>query len=106
MGIADEAPAETFSADGIPRLTVRMVARIQGFPDAWHFTGKKTISYRQVGNAFPPLVANAVGRCIHAAFKKQFSYVDIPIEEDMEMRLLEEPSKPSRPCRAKKDRKH
>lgn len=106
MGIADEAPGEAFSVDGVPRLTVRMVARIQGFPDTWHFTGKKTISYRQVGNAFPPLVAKAVGRCIHAAFKKQFSYVDIPIEEDVEMRLLEEPSKPSKPCRVKKDRKH
>lgn len=106
MGIADEAPNETFSVDGSPRLTVRMVARIQGFPDIWHFTGKKTIAYRQVGNAFPPLVAKAVGRCIHAAFKKQFSYVDIPIESDVELRLLEEPSKPAKPCRGQKVRKH
>lgn len=60
--IADHAPARGF--EGMPRLTVRMVARIQGFPDEWHFTGRKTAAYRQVGNAFPPPVAEAVGRSI------------------------------------------
>ncbi len=104
MGIVDEAPGEAFSIDGVPRLTVRMVARIQGFPDNWHFTGKKTIAYRQVGNAFPPLVAQAVGRSIQSAFKKQFSYVDIPIESamELELRLLEEPSKARRPKKVRK----
>lgn len=49
------------SEDVIPRLTVPMVARIQGFPREWEFSGKKTAAYRQVGNAFPPPVARAVG---------------------------------------------
>lgn len=57
--IAEEAPDEDYC--GMPRLTVRMVARIQGFPDAWRFSGRKTHAYRQVGNAFPPPVARAVG---------------------------------------------
>jgi DNA (cytosine-5)-methyltransferase 1 len=65
MGIADLPPADNFV--GIPRLTVRMAARIQGFPDDWQFSGKKTAAYRQIGNAFPPPVANAVGHQIQVA---------------------------------------
>ncbi|NJM07322.1 DNA (cytosine-5-)-methyltransferase [Candidatus Gracilibacteria bacterium] len=59
-GIADKAPA--FDFEGMPRLTTRMVARIQGFPDSWQFSGRKTAAYRQIGNAFPPPVAAAVAR--------------------------------------------
>ncbi len=58
LGIADCAPGPDFV--GMPRLTVRMVARLQGFPDDWQFMGTKTQSYRQVGNAFPPPFARAV----------------------------------------------
>lgn len=65
MGIANEAPARDFV--GMPRLTVRMVARLQGFTDDWKFSGKKTPAYRQVGNAFPPPVAEAVALKIHEA---------------------------------------
>lgn len=67
-GLVDEAPARDFV--GMPRLTVRMCARIQGFPDDWQFVGKKTPSYRQVGNAFPPPVANAVSAEIARAIEK------------------------------------
>ena len=44
-----------------------MVARLQGFPDDWAITGRKTAAYRQVGNAFPPPVARALGTAIAAA---------------------------------------
>ncbi len=57
--IAEEAPPKGFT--GTPRLTVEMAARLQGFPEDWHFVGRKTHAYRQVGNAFPPPVAEAVG---------------------------------------------
>ena len=53
----------------MPLLTVRMAARIQGFPDWWTFHGKKTPAYRQVGNAFPPPVAEAVGKQIIKALE-------------------------------------
>jgi DNA (cytosine-5)-methyltransferase 1 len=69
LGIADEPPSKDLPKNASPRLTVRMVARVQGFPDAWQFAGRKTASYRQVGNAFPPPVAEAVGRSIVAAFE-------------------------------------
>ena len=67
LGIADVAPDEHFPAGALPRLTTRMVARLQGFPDTWQFAGRKTAAYRQVGNAFPPPVARAVGGAIAAA---------------------------------------
>jgi len=53
----------------MPLLTVRMAARLQGFPDWWEFFGKKTASYRQVGNAFPSPVAEALGKSILSALK-------------------------------------
>ena len=62
-GIADEAPDPDFV--GMPRLTVAMVARLQGFPDEWKFAGGKTAAYRQVGNAFPPPFARAVAKKIY-----------------------------------------
>lgn len=67
MGVANEAPGPEEPADHAPRLTVRMTARLQGFPDTWEFAGRKTAQYRQVGNAFPPPVARAVGQEIGAA---------------------------------------
>jgi DNA (cytosine-5)-methyltransferase 1 len=66
-GVANTPPSADFPMDGIPRLTVEMVARIQGFPEEWRFTGKKTAAYRQVGNAFPPPVSREVANAIKAA---------------------------------------
>ena len=67
IGIADAPPDADFPLDAMPKLTTRMVARLQGFPDDWHFEGRKTNAYRQVGNAFPPPVAKAVAGKIREA---------------------------------------
>ena len=67
LGIADAPPGPDFPAGGLPKLTIRMVARLQGFPDDWGFAGRKTAAYRQVGNAFPPPVARSLGTAIAAA---------------------------------------
>lgn len=54
----------------MPQLTVKMASVIQGFPEYWTFTGTKTHAYRQVGNAFPPPVAQAVGKQLMLAYQK------------------------------------
>lgn len=66
-GLWNDPPGPDFV--GMPRLTTRMTARIQGFPDDWQFSGRKTAAYRQIGNAFPPPVAEAVGKKIFAAIE-------------------------------------
>jgi DNA (cytosine-5)-methyltransferase 1 len=63
--IAEEPPLAGFCGD--PRLTVKMASIVQGFPEEWTFYGKKTAAYRQVGNAFPPPVAKAIGSAIKSA---------------------------------------
>ncbi|MEU9481088.1 DNA cytosine methyltransferase [Streptomyces sp. NPDC048191] len=76
LGVANEPEVmkdperDLFAAKG-PKLTVTQAALIQGFPDKWKFAGRKTAAYRQVGNAFPPPVAQAVGNQIYAAFEAE-----------------------------------
>ena len=52
--------ARRYVHEGMPHLTVSMVARIQGFPVDWHFTGAKTNAYMQVGDAFRPPIFQVV----------------------------------------------
>lgn len=89
IGIADAPPDQSFPAEAMPKLTVRMVARVQGFPDEWQFAGKKTNAYRQVGNAFPPPVAEAVGRSILSAFDHVCAFE--PLAEHEQSFLFDKP---------------
>jgi DNA (cytosine-5)-methyltransferase 1 len=66
LGLADEPPPADWDGEP-PMLTVKMAAVLQGFPADWPFEGRKTNAYRQVGNAFPPPVAEAVGNKIWQA---------------------------------------
>ncbi|MEV7718839.1 DNA (cytosine-5-)-methyltransferase [Streptomyces sp. NPDC088184] len=86
MGVANEAPSvagpPVIEGRPSPKLTTAMVARIQGWQDAdaegdggeddfrWRFHGRKTSVYRQIGNAFPPPVAKALGVSIRNALNK------------------------------------
>ena len=67
IGIANEAPKRGFS--GMPRLTPRMIARLQGFPDDWIFSGAKTAQCRQIGNALPVQLATAVSCAVHKCLR-------------------------------------
>jgi DNA (cytosine-5)-methyltransferase 1 len=68
LSLADAPPAEDYM--GMPRLTLKMVKRLQGLPDVWEVTGGKTAAYRQLANAFSPDVAYAIAKRIRKAIKK------------------------------------
>jgi len=97
MGVANEPPNEDTPYDHRPKLTVPMVATLQGWdvPNDWEFTGKKTSAYRQVGNAFPPPVAEAVGRSIMRALKQEGEPRDLNVDaalHDPVLRVLKSES--------------
>lgn len=50
-------------------FTVREYARIQSFPDEYHFAGTTTNQYKQIGNAVACEVAYHVGRAIMSAIR-------------------------------------
>lgn len=77
-GVADSPPHADF--EGNPRITVKMAAIIQGFPASWQIHGRKTSAYKQIGNAFPPPVAAAVGTSIYQALAFATDPMPIPAE--------------------------
>src|SRR5699024_8398101 len=53
---------DPFDMSGWRRLNVRECARIQTFPDDFEIKGSATHSYKQVGNAVPPVLGWHVAR--------------------------------------------
>jgi len=51
------------------RLTVREAARIQTFPDNFKFIGNKSTTYKQVGNAVPPILGWYIAKSLELALK-------------------------------------
>lgn len=91
MAADDPAPTITTLPDDVlhysePRiLTIRESARLQSFPDWFHFKGKFTTGglarkkecprYTQVGNAVPPLLARAIGMALKGMIAEYDDYV-------------------------------
>src|SRR5205823_9117195 len=48
-GIADDVVGAEFQCDGLPRMPVRMVARLKAFLDNWYFVDRRSAAYQQVG---------------------------------------------------------
>jgi len=51
-------------------LSVKQYARLQQFPDSWHFAGGPPQQYRQIGNAVPVRLGEAVGRSLRKAMNQ------------------------------------
>ena len=52
-------------------ITVREAARLQSFPDSFVFYGSKCAQMKQVGNAVPPVFANAIAKEILKAEERK-----------------------------------
>lgn len=53
------------------RITVQEAAALQTFPAGWVFVGPRVAQYRQVGNAVPPRLAEAVARSLRNVLERQ-----------------------------------
>lgn len=49
------------------RITVQEAAALQTFPADWRFIGPRVAQYRQIGNAVPPNLAQAVAKSVYGA---------------------------------------
>ena len=64
---AGEAPRRGDAPARLRRLTLVEAAALQTFPAGHRFSGSKSARYRQIGNAVPCLLAEAVARSARAA---------------------------------------
>lgn len=73
----------------LPRqLTVREAARIQTFPDNWFLCGPKTIQGRQIGNAVPVKLAEAIAKHVVKLLKSTVSKTGARVTDDSERLAL------------------
>jgi DNA (cytosine-5)-methyltransferase 1 len=86
-GIANDVPTADHPVNFTPKLTLQMTALVQGFPPEWKFYGKKTAAYRQIGNAFPPPVAKAIGLSIADAIHDAAAARDRHLEAQRRLSL-------------------
>ena len=82
-------------------LSIREAARVQSFPDDFRFAGQPTHRFRQIGNAVPPLLAEALGRSLLSALEA--TPVPMPINRGHQIRdrlLAWRADRPAHPWRS------
>jgi len=83
LKLAKDSPAWTISARPGPAtgpfhwanrpLAIKELLRLQSFPKGWRVAGSRNAQVRQIGNATPPLLAEAIGRALgHSVFGRTY----------------------------------
>ena len=83
-----------YLATGRRRLTIEECALLQDFPADHPFQGVKSSRYRQVGNAVPPALAEAVGRQLYTATKTSSGHSPRVRQQDQVVTQLDSPTAP------------
>jgi DNA (cytosine-5)-methyltransferase 1 len=67
------------------RLSVREGARLQSFPDWFEFCGTEGSQFNQVGNAVPPLLANALAKSVIDCLNSDVHLTTAQIEQRVDV---------------------
>jgi DNA (cytosine-5)-methyltransferase 1 len=68
--------------DELRPISVREAARIQGFPDHWHFAGSVSDQYKQIGNAVPVGLGYAIGQSLMQTITGS-AEVQLPLQDSL-----------------------
>ncbi len=75
-------------------LSIREAARIQTFPDVFRFCGYPSIQFRQIGNAVPPALGEAVAKRVVEALRSRAPIVPSRFSDLLRATTEEPPGRP------------